>query len=868
MLQPTARAAGSAAYRVPLQRALQSAPARPRCQIVLDASAASSRASRTCGGSSMGPATLIQPRLFSVSHQRHSRDDDATPATSAAPQESTDTASSTSTTSPSSSTTPSSTATSTSTSTSSDIPWYMKVDVPKHATLTLQDTPLPEIPPNVPSLVKPLLTFVAEDLGLDDLKLLDLRALDPPAALGPDLIMLFGSARSERHLHVSADRLVRWLRKYGINATADGLLGRNELKIKLRRKARRAKLLGNMASLENAAGGPPIDDGISTQWVCLHAGTLGRSRVEGGSTDAEGRTTGFGSLRSTGSTVVVQMFTEAKRKQLDLETLWGKTLARSVKKRTDAGEDVPEWAVQAAKAAREAATAKAAGKEADFDELAEDGEEKEDPFAIRPKTTTSSTSNIASVGGQQRRGYATAASTRMPPADDIIESLTGDFLAAGDVQNLWVTLRQNSVAKAEVRKQLAEYLDRIPPESVFKLLEAIRRDNPTPSFVLASRAAMRSTSPAETWDLRARIYATAVTVGHWDYPFAGLAELIREMQRGGYPVDRSMFELLLLAIMRVRVDTQALWSPTDSPFALKTQTALSLIDTMMARGEDTVTRGVLVAMISGLALHNRTASATSIADAAFQDKVAEMRRESAQNGSSPATVATPVLKTTLRNPSRTDHAQGVNIAQILQEAGDGTQGIVGYETDLNTAYPSFEPVTEVALDETGAPLDKPTSFTPDQLAADALQTRLEDLLRQTGLPCLEDEQLMQLLSVYGRAADWPRFWALWRMPTQHGLSRSPALYQFLFEYIVRTKSRALCADALRRCFSEMFSEKVAVIPSGPLYKAVMNCIRVADNKAELTARNLPAVIEENNAAMMRQANREFVVMYRFMESLQ
>ncbi|CAK7565710.1 MAG: ATPase synthesis protein 25 mitochondrial [Sporothrix epigloea] len=257
----------------------------------------------------------------------------------------------------------------------------MRVDVPKHASLTLLDTPLPPIPSNVPSLVKPLLTFVAEDLGLVDLKLLDLRALDPPAALGPDLIMLFGSARSERHLHVSADRLVRWLRKYGINATADGLLGRNELKIKLRRKARRAKLLGNMASLEAASNGGQIDDGISTQWVCLHAGTVGRSRAEGQTTDSEGRTTGFGSLRSAGTTVVVQMFTETKRKQMDLETLWSKTLVRSVKKRTDAGEDVPEWDLAAAQAARDLIGSTKAGKIQATDDHTGDTRE-EDVFAM------------------------------------------------------------------------------------------------------------------------------------------------------------------------------------------------------------------------------------------------------------------------------------------------------------------------------------------------------------------------------------------------------------------------------------------------------------------------------------------------------
>ncbi|KAG7287531.1 ATPase synthesis protein 25 mitochondrial [Staphylotrichum longicolle] len=140
----------------------------------------------------------------------------------------------------------------------SDVPWYLQVEAPRHPTLLHEPAPLPEIPDESPKLMEPLLKYVADELGLDELSLLDLREMEPPPALGPNLLMVFGTARSERHLHVSADRLVRWLRGRGITATADGLLGRNELKTKLRRIARKAKLLGNAGV---PRGG---DDGIST----------------------------------------------------------------------------------------------------------------------------------------------------------------------------------------------------------------------------------------------------------------------------------------------------------------------------------------------------------------------------------------------------------------------------------------------------------------------------------------------------------------------------------------------------------------------------------------------------------------------------
>ncbi|KAK1836815.1 hypothetical protein QBC39DRAFT_337377 [Podospora conica] len=206
----------------------------------------------------------------------------------------------------------------------SDVPWFLEVEPPRHPTLLHEPPPLPDIPEGSPALMEPMLKFVSEDLGLDDLSLLDLREVDPPPALGPSLFMLFGTARSERHLHVSADRLVRWLRGRGITADADGLLGRNELKTRLRRKARKAKLMGS-ASVESGGS-----DGISTGWICVNLGTIGSSHEETEVVDDFGKVTGFG-VADTGDTVIVQVMTESRRKELDLERLWNGMLKRTGK---------------------------------------------------------------------------------------------------------------------------------------------------------------------------------------------------------------------------------------------------------------------------------------------------------------------------------------------------------------------------------------------------------------------------------------------------------------------------------------------------------------------------------------------------------
>lgn len=199
---------------------------------------------------------------------------------------------------------------------SDDVPWFLEVEPPRHPE-SQHKVELPKVPDDAPEVIGPMIKYIFEDMGLDDISLLDLRDLDPPAALGPNLIMLFGTARSERHLHISSGRFVRWLRRnHDIAAKADGLIGPGELRTKLRRLRKKAKLLGT-----NTAIIPGGDNGISTGWVCVRFSSKGASTNEAASFDDSGRFSGFGAPQ-TGTTVVIQCMTEARRGELDLERLW------------------------------------------------------------------------------------------------------------------------------------------------------------------------------------------------------------------------------------------------------------------------------------------------------------------------------------------------------------------------------------------------------------------------------------------------------------------------------------------------------------------------------------------------------------------
>lgn len=212
------------------------------------------------------------------------------------------------------------------------LPWYLQVQTPSQEPKSISERQrLPDLPPEPPPLLQPMLQHISVDLGLDDLYLLDLRDLDPPPALGANLLMVIGTARSEKHLHVSADRLCRWLRTtHRLTPYADGLLGRGELRLKLKRKNRRARMLNSVGASDSSN----TDDGIRTGWVCVNIGMVedGRESPLKAVELKDDNYVGFGGEIS-GVKVVVQMLTEEKREELDLETLWSQALARYTRRK-------------------------------------------------------------------------------------------------------------------------------------------------------------------------------------------------------------------------------------------------------------------------------------------------------------------------------------------------------------------------------------------------------------------------------------------------------------------------------------------------------------------------------------------------------
>jgi hypothetical protein len=456
------------------------------------------------------------------------------------------------------------------------VPWYLQVNTSQRSPQLLSERQrIPDLPESPPPILQPLLQQLSIDLGLDNLSLLDLRKLDPPPALGANLMMVIGTARSEKHLHVSADRLCRWLRStYRLRPDADGLLGRNELKLKFRRKLRRAKLLGSTAE-DNG------DDGVRTGWICVDVGAVESS---GPVTDGEPEPesfVGFG-RRTDGVRLVVQMLTEEKREESDLEKLWGGILKR--------------------------------GTEPQIEEFDEDDSGKTTSSAA-PSDTAKQMSNTLSSMHSQSRGSPTSAFHKSAQAGSIALSLEGELpssaigsmgfdrndvrqavmqsIASGNFDLIKAHILQYSNGIPHLQNeswrlflldQLRVYLESIPRDRAIGSLGTGPTDHHSTPF-LASFYNTLSTFPSNTeGDAIVWLYCYAMEIGHGSYGLNGLMDLFTELQLSGVAISSESYLRLLRNALRGR-DA----SGSGGPSRQSTEAAIKILQAMHDQGHKVLT---------------------------------------------------------------------------------------------------------------------------------------------------------------------------------------------------------------------------------------------------------------------------------------
>lgn len=377
----------------------------------------------------------------------------------------------------------------TSTASSQHTPWYLQEGTPidESRQISSRDQ-IPELPENPPAILPVLLDYVFKDLGLDELRLLDLRGLETPPPIGANAIMIIGTARSVKHLNVSADRLCRWLRStYKLTPYADGLLGRNELKIKLRRKARRARVASRAGTTVDEK-----DDGITTGWICVNAGVVENSPIE---EQASRRVEGFGNI-VRGTRVVVQMFTEDKRAEIDLEGLWLATIERDRRRRQvsiDTKSDAPHEEVRASTPVKNSSS--------------------DHVFGLHFRSS-------ASLPLEQRRGLHSKCRLLSPQTEDNQDDAFNDRL---DVSPDSISTRADQLAanctcdKEVATDSLLEHLSGLPDDQALSELGAGQEDRDSTPFLRRFYDALSQMSAEAAAVARVKLLCTAISRRHQGY---------------------------------------------------------------------------------------------------------------------------------------------------------------------------------------------------------------------------------------------------------------------------------------------------------------------------------------------------------------
>ena len=472
------------------------------------------------------------------------------------------------------------------------VPWYLGVNASQGEPQPLSERQqIPDLPVLPPLILQPLLQQISIDLGLDSLTLIDLRKLDPPPALGANLIMVLGTARSEKHLHVSADRLCRWLRStYKLRPDADGLLGRNELKLKLKRKSKRAKLLGK-STADNE------DDGVRTGWVCVDVGVVDGAEGSTSSLVEPEGFVGFG-RRTDGVRIVVQMMTEQKREEMDLEKLWKGILKRGVPAEIEALEEATTTSEPSTSAPDHALTHGSMRRLGNgLSILSQSRSFHTSAWTFLKKARASEPLD----GGPLPHGPgAEIKVTKTPTLNEIREFVTlsigsGQYEEAtqyllqheNDIPEL-----QNEAWRRLLLSQLRVYMESLPSDQALLELGESSTDRESTAFLKCFYQSLSLYPSKFEIDMQIWLHRYARQLGHTGYKYNGLMNLFEELQMNGVEVSTETY----LDLLRCALQPLNIKGKYDGPPRHKVEDAMKILQVMYDRGHNILTEDIFVAL--------------------------------------------------------------------------------------------------------------------------------------------------------------------------------------------------------------------------------------------------------------------------------
>ena len=190
--------------------------------------------------------------------------------------------------------------------TTTTVPWYVEYNrealQDKYAPVRRQAAALPRLPDGPPGSLLPIMQYLAEDVGMTDLALIDLRRdEDDPWGYGPVICVLATAPRAERQLRRVVDATKHFLRsQMSLNPRVEGLDSLYDTKVKRRRR----KKMQGRTNLQRFEAEEVL------KWVFIDCGSSARS-VQDDVHDAGEQTR-----------ILLQLFTPDGRQEYDLEDIY------------------------------------------------------------------------------------------------------------------------------------------------------------------------------------------------------------------------------------------------------------------------------------------------------------------------------------------------------------------------------------------------------------------------------------------------------------------------------------------------------------------------------------------------------------------
>ncbi|KAK9453777.1 hypothetical protein V1511DRAFT_504482 [Dipodascopsis uninucleata] len=174
-------------------------------------------------------------------------------------------------------------------------PWYLRTELQTSQVTNLE--PLPDLPDGAPEELTAIMKFLAQDLGMTELLIVDVRNIQGAVDRGATMMVLC-TARSERHIARAAEELRVFLKRtFRVKIKVEGQTTKESLKTQERRmKKKLSKFAGDTRISESQAR-----EINHSSWVCFDTCVKG---------------------------VQIHMITGEKRWELDLEGLWQDEIPR------------------------------------------------------------------------------------------------------------------------------------------------------------------------------------------------------------------------------------------------------------------------------------------------------------------------------------------------------------------------------------------------------------------------------------------------------------------------------------------------------------------------------------------------------------